>query len=118
MTINFDAMLQVYDRLWADGASGIISVPCSSSKTFSALIYAAWLSSAQLAKWSKKIWVVSEKISDCQRNADVLTKLGARAVAYSQQTCGLHRKGKRFLEAQQTVRELRKSCGAKIKIPA
>lgn len=78
---KFDSMLQVYDRLWGDGTSGIISVPCSSSKTYSALIYASYVA-AQLAGWNKKIWFVSEKIEDCTRNAETLTKLGARAIAY------------------------------------
>jgi DNA-binding CsgD family transcriptional regulator len=110
---KFDAMLQVYDRLWNDGKSGIVSVPCSSSKTFSALIYAACLSE-KLKGWSKHIWFVSEKITDCTRNAEVLQKMNVRAIAYHGRpdTCPVQQSD--FLQGQ-PCRDCQNQCGAAIK---
>lgn len=110
---KFDAMLQVYDRLWDDRASGIVSVPCSSSKTFSALIYAATLT-AELSTWSQKIWFVSEKIVDCQRNAEVLQQMGCKAVAYHGRpdSCTVSRRD--FMTGK-PCKDCHQQCGAALK---
>jgi hypothetical protein len=94
---KFDAMLQVFDRLWDERQSGIVSVPCSSSKTYSALIYAAALST-EMMKWGKKIWFVTEKIDDCKRNAEVLTALNVKALPYHGQPSTCTEPRKAFLE--------------------
>lgn len=107
---KFDAMLQIYDRLFDDAKSGIISVPCSSSKTFSALIYVSSIAD-RLKQYHEKIWFVSEKIDDCRRNAEVLTALGARAIAYhgQPQSCNVQRR--EFL-AGQPCKSCETPCGA------
>jgi len=110
---KFDITLAVMDKLYKSKASGILSLPCASGKTYSALIYIA-----SIASPDKRIWLVSEKISDCIRNFNVLKAMGINASAFhgmDREICQ-HKDNKQFwTDRKKHCQNCVNKCGAELK---
>lgn len=107
---KFDTVLKILMKLHTEKQSGILNVPCASGKTYSSLIYCAYL-----ATLGKRTWIVSQKIQDCKRNASILQKLGINAI-------GFHGKDKSICTIKEDLFNHREmcskcehKCGAEIK---
>lgn len=107
-----ETTLKVLSKLISEKKSGILNVPCSSGKTFSALILLA-----DFARRGKRAWLVSEKIEDCKRNMAVLQNLGINAQAlHGRQIEQCRFSDKEFMaDIEGCCRKCKNPCGAQLK---
>lgn len=110
---KIDATLSIIDKCYMERRKAILSLPCSSGKTFSALIFAAAQSSPEC-----RFWLVSEKIESCKRNADILSRLGANVASLHGRDaaiCEVPEKTFFHGNKREFCAECEHQCGAEIK---
>ena len=110
---KIDATLSIIDKCYMERRKAILSLPCSSGKTFAALIFAAAQSSPEC-----RFWLVSEKIESCKRNADILSRLGANVASLHGRDaaiCEVPEKTFFHGNKREFCAECEHQCGAEIK---
>ena len=112
---KFNTVLSCLDYIISDKNrnSGILSVPCASSKSYSSLITIAHRASPE-----RRIWYVSSAIKDCKRSAEILKSMGINAVAFHgriEENCP-ERNNRNFWQNKKSLcSACQNKCGAELK---
>lgn len=107
---KFETTLSILDMLYKGKNNGILNVPCSSGKTFASIIFLA-----HLAQQGKRTWLVSEKIEDCRRNAQLLQQMGVNAVGWHGRTESCPVPKNQFFKKGKPCKSCAQKCGAELK---
>lgn len=110
---KIDITLSILDQCYKQGKQALLSLPCSSGKSTAALLFIAAHASA-----NHRFWLVSEKIADCKRNADMLRKLSCNALAFhgrDGECCKVDEQVFRHQNKKRICSECPNPCGAELK---
>ena len=110
---KIDITLSILDQCHKQGKQALLSLPCSSGKSTAALLFIAAHASA-----NHRFWLVSEKIADCKRNADMLRKLSCNALPFhgrDGECCKVDEQVFRHQNKKRICSECPNPCGAELK---